>query len=218
MPYSPPQTKNFLAARCSSRWEAALWESKMTYIIEVLRQEHCNIESLLCVLERELSVFDRGDRPDYEVVLAVIDYFKDYPDCCHHPKEDMIVEKLKVRDPVAAATIGDLEAEHQEGTKRLCRVGQAVERVLSDQDLVRQNVDNIIRDFINHERQHMAMEERVVFPAALNALRAEDWADIALKLADRYDPFYQPGFEEKFNRLRRNILKMEEEAEAERPD
>jgi hypothetical protein len=40
--------------------------------------------------------------------------------------------------------------------------------------------------------------------------------DIALRLADRYDPFYQPEFEEKFNRLRRNILKMEEEAEAER--
>jgi hemerythrin-like domain-containing protein len=190
----------------------------MTDFIQVLRQEHRNIESLLCVLERELSVFDRGERPDYEIILAVIDYFKDYPDSCHHPKEDMIVEKLKARDPVAAATCGDLEAEHQEGTKRLRRVAQAVERVLSDQDLLRQNVDNIIRDFINHERQHMAMEERIVFPAALNALRPQDWADIALKLADRYDPFYQPGFEEKFNRLRRNILKMEEEAEAERPD
>ena len=187
----------------------------MTYIIEVLRQEHCNIESLLCVLERELSVFDRGDRPDYEVVLAVIDYFKDYPDCCHHPKEDMIVEKLKVRDPVAAATIGDLAGEHREGTRRLRRVAQAVERVLSD--IVRQNVDNIIRDFINHERQHMIKEERVVFPAALNALRPEDWADIALRLADRDDPFYQAGFEEKFNKLRRNILKMKEETEAERP-
>ena len=189
----------------------------MTYIIEVLRQEHRNIESLLCVLERELSVFDRGDRPDYEVVLAVIDYFKDYPDSCHHPKEDMIVEKLKARDPVAVATIGDLAGEHQEGTRRLRRVAQAVERVLNDQDLLRQNVDNIIRDFINHERQHMTKEERVVFPAALNALRPEDWADIALKLADRYDPFYQPGFEEKFNKLRRNILKMKEETEAERP-
>ena len=104
----------------------------MTAFIEVLRQEHRNIESLLRVLERELSVFDRGERPDYEVVLAVIDYFKGYPDSCHHPKEDMIVEKLKVRDPVAAATIGDLEAEHQEGTKRLRRVAQAVERVLND--------------------------------------------------------------------------------------
>jgi len=60
------------------------------------------------------------------------------------------------------------------------------------------------------------MEERVVFPAALNALRLEDWADIALKLAARYDTFHQPKFEEKFNKARRNILKMEEEAEAER--
>src|SRR5215831_5598385 len=168
----------------------------MVDIIQGLRQEHRNIESLLRVLERELSVFDRGERPDYEVVLAVLDYFKDYPDCCHHPKEDMIVEKLKARDPVAAATIGDLAGEHQEGTRRLGRVAQAVERVLSDQDLVRQNVDNIIRDFIDHERQHMAMEERIVFPTALDALRPEDWADIALKMADRYDPFYQPGFED----------------------
>jgi hemerythrin-like domain-containing protein len=171
--------------------QAAPWEGKMTAFIEVLRQEHRNIESLLRVLERELSVFDRGERPDYEVVLAVIDYFKDYPDCCHHPKEDMIVEKIKARDPAAAATMGDLEAEHQEGTKRLRRVAQAVERVLSDHDLLRQNVDNIIRDFIDHERQHMAMEERVVFPAALKVLRPEDWADVALKMADRSDPFYQ---------------------------
>ena len=63
----------------------------------------------------------------------------------------------------------------------------------------------------------MTKEERVVFPAALNALRPEDWADIALRLADRDDPFYQAGFEEKFNKLRRNILKMKEETEAERP-
>jgi hypothetical protein len=198
--------------------QAVPWEDKMTDFIQILRQEHRNIESLLRVLERELSVFDCGERPDYEVVLAVIDYFKNYPDSCHHPKEDMIVEKLKARDPVAAATIGDLEAEHQEGTKRLRRVAQAVERVLSDQDLLRQNVDNIIRD--SHQPRAAAHghggARRV--PAALNALRPEDWADIALKLADRYDPFYQPGFEEKFNRVRRNILKMEEEAEAERPD
>ena len=90
--------------------------------------------------------------------------------------------------------------------------------MLSDQDLVRENVVNIIRDFIVHERQHMAMEERVVFPAALNALQSQDWADIALKLADRYDTFHQLGFEEKFNRARRSILEMGEEAQAERPD
>ena len=33
----------------------------MTYIVEVLRQEHRNIEKLLWVLERELMAFDRGE-------------------------------------------------------------------------------------------------------------------------------------------------------------
>ena len=128
----------------------------------------------------------------------------------------MIFEKLKARDPIAASSIGDLEAEHREGARRLRRAAQAVERVLSDQDLLRQTVAEIIRDFIKHERQHMAMEERVVFPAALNVLRPEDWSDIALKMADRDDPFYRPDFEQKFNRLRRNIREMEEEADLER--
>jgi hemerythrin-like domain-containing protein len=157
----------------------------MTYVVEVLRQERRNIEKLLRVLEQELSVFDRGNRPDYEVVVGVIDYFKDYPDSCHHPKEDMIFRKLKSRDPVAAASIGDLEIEHQEGASRLRRVAEAVERVLSDEDLLRQTVDEVIHDFINHERRHMEMEERIFFPTAIKALRPKDWADIALKLADR---------------------------------
>jgi len=188
----------------------------MAYLIEMLRQEHRNIEKLLRVLDRELSVFDRGGRPDYAIVLAAIDYFKDYPDSCHHPKEDFIFERLKVRDAAAAAEIGDLEAEHLEGAKRLRRVAQTIEAVLNDQDLVRSAVSNTIHEFIDRERIHMMMEERIVFPAALKALRASDWAEIALKLADREDPLSQPGLEDKFNTLRRKILELEDEAEAAR--
>jgi hemerythrin-like domain-containing protein len=189
----------------------------MTEIIEVLRLEHHNIERLLRVLERELAVFDRSDRPDYDVLLAVIDYFLDYPDSCHHPKEDLIFAKLKVRDPAAAAAVGDIEAEHREGARRLRRVALAISEVLGDQDLLRGDVDNIVRDFIGHERQHMAKEERVLFPVALTALQPADWAEVALQLADRFDPLNQPSLEEKYDALRRTILKLEDEAEAERP-
>jgi hemerythrin-like domain-containing protein len=187
-----------------------LREDAMIEIIEILRQEHRNIEKLLGVLERELNVFGRGDRPDYEVVLAVVDYFKGYPDSCHHPKEDIIVEKFKARDALAASTIGDLAAEHREGARRLQRVAQAVEDVLSDQGLLRQTVNDIVRDFVNHEWRHMAMEERVVFPAVIKALRSEDWADIALQLADRYGPPSESNFEEKFAALWRDIVRLED--------
>jgi hypothetical protein len=62
------------------------------------------------------------------------------------------------------------------------------------------------------------MEEWVVFPAAFKALQPEDWEDIVQKLTDRHDPLSPLGVEEKFDTLRQTILKMEEEAEAERPD
>jgi hemerythrin-like domain-containing protein len=75
-------------------------EVTITYVVDVLRQEHRNIERLLRVLEQELRVFDCGKRANYEAVLGVIDYFRDYPDSCHHPKDDMIFEKLKSRDPL----------------------------------------------------------------------------------------------------------------------
>jgi hypothetical protein len=50
---------------------------------------------------------------------------------------------------------------------------------------------------------------------ALDILRPKDWADIALKLADRRHPLCAPGLEQKFNMLRRKILEIEAEAHAE---
>jgi hemerythrin-like domain-containing protein len=181
-----------------------------------LRQEHRNIEKLLLVLERELSVFARGERPDYEVVHAVIAYFQVYPGAYHHPPEDMVFEKLKVRDPAAAANIGDLAADHRRGAERLRQVAQAVAGVLADRELLRQDVNDIIRDFIEQERRHIAMEERDFFPAAIKALQPRDWAEIASRLTDRKDPLFSEIVEERFELVRRHILQLEQEAEAER--
>ena len=187
----------------------------MKQIIDILRDEHCNIEKLLLVLDRELSVFNRAERPDYHVVQSVIEYFQDYPDSCHHPKEDMIFEKLKARDPATAASIGDLEAEHGKGSKRLARVARTVEGVLADREILRDTVDAIIRDFIDQERRHMAMEERVLFPAAMRVLLSQDWAAIRAKLAAGTDPL-DTALEAKYRALRHLILQWEQEAESER--
>ncbi len=188
----------------------------MVEIIEILRQEHRNIEKLLRVMEQELTVFDRGERPDYDVFGEIVEFFKKYPDCCHHPKEDIIFEKFRTRDPGRAASVADLKAEHREGAVRLRRVAQAIENVLNDQELLRESVDRIVRDFIDNERKHITLEEEVVFPAIVDTLQPGDWADIALTLADRYGPPSEADFEEQFSTLRRDILELEEAAVARR--
>jgi hemerythrin-like domain-containing protein len=99
----------------------------------------------------------------------------------------------------------------------LRRVAQAIDAVLNDQELLRENVDRIVRDFVDNERKHMALEEGMIFPAILETLSSADWAEIALTLADRYGPPSGADFEEQFSTLRRNILELEEATVARRP-
>jgi hemerythrin-like domain-containing protein len=185
-------------------------------IIERLCREHRNVERLLAVLEHELKVFDRGDRPDYEVVRAIIGYFELYPAVYHHPQEDLVFAKLKIRDPAVAAKIGDLALEHQIGAERLRRAAQAVDGVLADCEVRRETVDHIVRDFIEHQRHHMMTEDRDLFPAALKALEPRDWTEIASALTVHEDPLFSDAAEQTFDTLRARIVQAEQEAEAER--
>jgi hemerythrin-like domain-containing protein len=188
----------------------------MSNIIQILLEEHRNIDKLLLVLEHELEIFDRSEEPDYEILQAVIQYFQDYPESCHHPKEDMVFEKLKVRDSAAANRIGDVEAEHQVETKRLRRLVEAVEEILAGREFLRQTFHDVVHDFIEHQRQHMDKEERLLFPAAVQGLRPDDWAELDARLNDQKDPLFNGVIETKFQALQRTILRWQWETETSR--
>ena len=190
----------------------------MPKIIDILLEEHQNIEKLLLVLEHELEIFDRSGRPDYEILQTIIQYFQDYPENCHHPKEELIFEKLKLRDPAAAKRFGNVEAEHAVETRRLRSFARAVEYILADQEFLRETFHLAVHDFIEHQREHLKKEERLLFPAALKALQSEDWAAIDGRLDDRKDPLFDSVVEEKFHNLQKTILRWEQETEETRAD
>ena len=188
----------------------------MSAIIESLRQDHRSFEDLLQVLEEEVAVFERAERPDYEILEAIVSYFQGYPDCCHHPKEDAVFRRLKERNPGAADAIGDLEAEHVVAAQQLFRFAEAVENVLGELDVPREGFNQAARAFIKHERRHMKMEEKQFFPAALDVLTDKDWAELDAKLTDKKDPLVPGQLEEAFKTLQGRILKWEQEDQAQR--
>ena len=188
----------------------------MPKIIDILLNEHRNIEKLLLVLEHELEIFDRSARPDYEILQTIIQYFQGYPDSCHHPKEEMIFEKLKLRDPAAAKRFGDVEAEHEVEADRLRSFARAVDSVLADQEFLRESFHLAVHEFVEHQRAHLQKEELLLFPAALKALRAEDWAEIDARLDDQKDPLFDGVVEQKFQNLQNTILRWEQETEESR--
>jgi hemerythrin-like domain-containing protein len=183
----------------------------MLEALRLLRQEHENIARLLNILERQLAVFDRAEPPDYDILQAIADYFLGHPDLCHHPKEDIVFGKLQERDPGRAAEAGDLKAEHREISRLARQLADAAENVLGDVEVARDAFHRVVRHFIDHERRHMKMEEEVFFPAALEALTPDDWAEIDARISDQTDPLFGPEVAERFKDLWTHIVSSEQE-------
>lgn len=173
--------------------------------IQTLRAEHKTTARMLDLLERQINLFEQTEQPDYDLLKEIIDYFLTYPDLYHHPKENLILDALRRRAPHVAAPVGDIEKEHAEISSRLHDFAHAVVKVLMEMEVSRDSFVAVARGFIDEQRRHMVMEERVFFPAALEALGAEDWEEIDKKISHFRDPLSATESELKFDSLRQML-------------
>ncbi len=77
-----------------------------------------------------------------------MDYCLNYPDLYHHPKEDLVLEHLKAADPVAAAAVGDLAAEHRDLAALTRRFADAIDAILQDNQVPRGPFEDAARRFL----------------------------------------------------------------------
>lgn len=166
---------------------------------------------LLDALELQIAVFERAGKPDYDVLRGIADYFFEYPDSCHHPKEDVVFECLRERYPRIASALEDLPSEHRQTHERARWFRDTVRALLNDTDIAREAVVRAGRIFIETERRHMTNEEQRFFPLAERTLTPEDWSDIAGELARVCDPLLGNSVEDEFRVLRERLLAWQEE-------
>lgn len=183
----------------------------MTNIIEQIRYEHGNMAKLLDALERQVAVFDSGGRPDYEIVVCVLDYFLDYPERCHHPKEDLLARKILELAGDDAAPLRKLEAQHEELGILTRRYAVLVRRVLDEAELPRSDLARAAKEFIASQRHHMQMEEEHFLPVADALLSQDDLASLESELFAETDPLMDPDTEARYAILRDAILAWEAE-------
>ncbi len=184
----------------------------MTNIIEQIRDEHKNMAKLLDALDRQIAVFNGGGKPDYEIVVGVIDYFLDYPDRGHPPNEDLLARKILEGANDAVGPLRKLEAQHEELGILTRRFSQLVRRVLDEAELPRNDLTRAAKEFIATQRHHMEMEEEHFLPRAETALSRDDLAALDSELFAETDPFMDPDTEARYATLRNAILSWESEA------
>lgn len=186
----------------------------MSEVMDRLREEHRNLEKILRALEHQITIFDKAEQPDYDVLATVADYFLSFPERCHHPKEDLIFRKMCDRDPTLAQTMTDLEAEHEKLSVLARHFQEAVRNVMQEVEVPRSVFSNVTRNFLSEQRRHIEAEEDRFFPLALQILTPDDWAEIDKRITRDKDPVFGDEISQEFELLRDTILKWEREDEA----
>ena len=182
----------------------------MAELIGYLRKEHLDMALLLDLMDRQVAQFRQGAEPDFGVVRGIISYFLSYPDLYHHPKEDLIVNKLRERAPDKAATVESLLTGHQDLAHLTRRFATAaVDQMVRPDEVSRQWFSSLARDFVDSNRRHMAMEEERFFPMALQSLTEADWAELDADFSDSADPLFGSELERHFRDLLDSIVSLE---------
>ena len=186
----------------------------MTMVMQSLRQDHANMALLLQALERQLERLREGGTADFDIVRASLDYCLEFPEQAHHPKENLLLQALRRRNPAAARAVGGLEDEHRALNALTHRFSDLIDEVLREHEIARDLVVRAWDDFIESYHRHMAREERTLFVEARRWLTDEDWLVLGDDLVQQADPVFGAAVERRFRALRADIEDAEEELRA----
>jgi len=173
----------------------------------IIHEEH---RSLAAVLHGMLylvhAIRDRGIRPDFNVLGAMIYYIDSFAERFHHPKEDeYLFAFLRIRHPNAIPLLDRLQGEHREGAERIRTLEQALARY--QQGGIKEFPDFLaaVEDYAEFNLKHMKTEESEILPLARKYLTAEDWDAADAAFAGHTDPMLGievgAGFTALFSRI-----------------
>jgi len=183
-------------------------QAAMPGMLRVLKEEHRNARRLLGMLDHNVGLLANGVDPDYELLLAVSGWFCEYPDRCHHPKEDALFHHLREKDPLASA-VCDLAREHRDARARVGRFRDTIQALFREAVVPREKIVGAARSFIDAEREHMKMEEDVLFPLAMRTFDEGDWHKVEAAIDAARDPLFGVTVEEDFRLVHEALLAFE---------
>lgn len=158
--------------------------------IRVIQDEH---RSLAAVLHGMLylvhEIRDRGAKPNFELLGAMVYYIDSVPERFHHPKEDQyLFWLLRIRHPNAAPLLDRLQSEHQAGAEKIRTLEQALVRYQQGGTAEFPNFLAAVEAYATFHWTHMRTEEKEVLPLAEQHLTAGDWEAIDAAFLGHTDP------------------------------
>lgn len=176
--------------------------------LRAIESEHLSIASVLAGLahfaERGLA---GGNVPDARVFRAMLQYIDLFAERMHHPKEDAyLFARLRDRTHDADDVLDRLQSDHAYGLGALRALEQAFLHYEEGGAPFFAAFAQEVTRYVAFYREHMRLEETVVFPLAERELTDEDWSAIDAAFAAHQDPLASPAQEHDLQALFTRIV------------
>jgi hemerythrin-like domain-containing protein len=167
--------------------------------------EHAYFGKLLRQLQREVDVFHTGERPNYELMLDVISYLREFGDRFHHPREDVAFARLKLRCPELDLPLARLRQEHAVIARAGDTLGELLRAIIDGTLVSRAEVEMAAAMYLVYYGNHIAKEEEDIVGRAAELLSAADWEAVRAAIPSQADPLFGAAPEERYRALRHLI-------------
>jgi hemerythrin-like domain-containing protein len=167
--------------------------------------EHEYFQRLLALLQKQLDVFHRGERPSYELMLDILTYLREYGDAFHHPREDVAFARLAARRPDVELALARLKQEHRVIARAGERLVELLNEALDGVVLSRAEIEVAAATYLVYYGNHIAKEEETVLVLAEKALTPEDWENVRAAVSAPADPLFGAQPQERYRELARHL-------------
>lgn len=166
--------------------------SEVPVPLAVINSEHKYLSRLLVLLEEEADDLSRSGSCDFQCLNNIMDYMMNFPGKYHHPKEDLLFDRLKKISPKLKNIINGLTQHHHHifiENDSLCKEIAALDA--SPSRVKARKLSAHILSYCSSMREHMQLEEAEIWPAT-KQLTKVDWQQIEKELKSISDPIFGP--------------------------
>ncbi len=170
---------------------------------EVLKHEHKIIDLMLGAVRRELTELREVGSFDFQKLMKILDFGKNFVDRCHHAKEEhYLFLKLEEKgQPEDRGLLADLLAEHRQGREHMTAMVQALPQAKGGEQKALQEVAAHLKAYMDLLSDHIIKEDDFLFPLADRLLNKEEQEALAEAFEHYEAEEMGPGVHEKYHAM-----------------
>jgi hemerythrin-like domain-containing protein len=176
---------------------------------EELSKEHEAILSMIGILARIADRLQTGAPVDADDLDGAVGFLRVFADKCHHAKEEgLLFPAMEIAGiPRERGPIGVMLAEHLEGRRQVEAMAKAVPGIRRGDEHAAAAFAAAARSYGDILAQHIAKEDRVLYPMADARLTGAQQAELEKGFAEVEKAIVGGGRHEEYERLLKRLEK-----------